>query len=149
MIIPMRASRNAITLLKRFEGFSATPYLDVAGYSTIGYGHCIKPGEKFESISEQEAEELLINDLAVAERCIQRLVKAGLSQNQFDALASFIYNVGARAFENSTLLKMIDKGDMHGAALQFDRWVYAGGRRQPGLITRRRSEKNLFYQDVN
>lgn len=142
----MRVSQDGIRFIKQHEGFSATPYSDVAGYSTIGYGHCIKPGEKFERISEPQAEALLAEDLAAAEHCILRLVKAALSQNQFDALVSLIFNIGERAFQNSTLLRMINNGDFQGASAQFERWVYAGGKKQPGLISRRKAENILFCQ---
>lgn len=142
----MRTSREGIKLIQRYEGFSATPYSDVAGYATIGYGHCIKKGECFDRITLAEAEALLISDLAVAENCIRRLVKISLAQHQFDALASFVYNVGASAFQNSTLLKMLNAGDTDAAATQFERWVYAGGKKQPGLIARRQAETRLFCQ---
>lgn len=144
----MRTSKNGVAMIKRFEGFSSAPYRDVAGFNTIGYGHCIRQGEIFERISEPQAEALLAADLKTAEDCLCRLVKVRLSQNQFDALASFIYNVGAKAFENSTLLKLLNRGEHRLAATEFERWVYAGGKRHPGLISRRKSEKDMFYQDV-
>lgn len=145
----MRVSQDGIDFIKRHEGFSATLYRDVAGYATIGYGHCLKHGESFECITSEQAESLLIDDLDVAERCLNRLVKISLCQKQFDALASFIYNVGTQAFENSTLLKLLNQGDIRSAATQFERWVYAGGKRQPGLISRRQAETALFCQDIN
>lgn len=144
----MRISQNGIDLIKRLEGFSARPYADVAGFSTIGYGHYIKPGETFDEISRADAENLLREDIAVAEDAIRCLVKVLLTQNQFDALASFIFNIGVRAFEYSTFRRFLNQGRYEAAAMQFSRWVFAGGNRIPGLEARRAEEKTLFIQPV-
>ncbi len=142
----MKTGKNGIDLIKRCEGFSLKPYRDVAGHLTIGYGHRIKPGEILESVTPEQAEALLKDDLATAENGVNRLVKADLSQNQFDALVSFCYNLGVTAFENSTLLRLLNRGDIDTAASQLSRWIYAGGKQQPGLIARRAAETTLFLQ---
>ena len=145
----MKISQDGIDLIKRFEGFSASPYLDAVGYPTIGYGHCLRDGESFTAISREEAETLLKQDVAVAERAVHRSVRAPLTQHQFDALVSFVYNVGVEAFEKSTLLKLLREGNKASAALEFNRWVYAKGRKLPGLEIRRKAESRLFSQEVS
>ena len=139
----MQTSEQGIALIKQCEGFSAKPYLCPAGKNTIGYGHVIRPGEYFNIISEPDAEKLLMNDVKEPEQAINRLVTAEINQNQFDALVSFIYNVGAAAFENSTMLRLINAENPIASA-QFDRWVYANGMPLNGLIARRAAEKALF-----
>ena len=144
----MNFSRDAIDLIKHFEGLSLTPYKDQAGHNTIGYGHLIKKGEVFGDITEHEAENLLIQDMRAAENAVNRLVKVQLHQEHFDALVSFVFNVGARAFSNSTLLKKLNRKDFVGAADEFLRWnkVTVGDTRKVsrGLVRRREAERRLF-----
>lgn len=104
----MKASQKAIDLIKYFESFSAEPYLCPANYLTIGYGHRILPNENFEKITEEEAEIILKKDMIFAEKAINEFVEVELSQNQFDALVSFVFNVGVEAFKNSTLLRSLN-----------------------------------------
>jgi lysozyme len=104
----MRISQEGLDLIKRHESFSATPYLCPAREWTIGFGHVILRGEIFTSITKQEAEDLLRKDAALTEICINKFVKVPLSQNQFDALASFIFNIGRRNFLDSTLLRKLN-----------------------------------------
>lgn len=131
-------------LIKNAEGLRLEPYQDVAGYWTIGYGHLIRQDESFTSIDETEADTILAFDLNDAENCITNRVSVTLNQNQFDALVSFVFNVGCSNFTNSTLLKKLNAGDFEGAANEFKRWRYAGGEEYAGLIARREHEKNLF-----
>ena len=140
----MHISKKGIEALKFFEGLRLNVYLDSAGLKTIGYGHLLKPGENYHSISEEKAEALLRLDIAEAEKAVNRLVKVDIEQNQYDALVSFVYNVGAGAFANSTLLKKLNYGDYQGAANELDRWNKAGGRFVQGLANRREHEKQLF-----
>ena len=140
----MKTSENGIALIKQYEGFSELPYNDGAGFITIGYGHRIKPGEDFTRITPLEAERLLKKDIEIAEQAISRTVFAPLSQGQFDALVSFIYNVGEHTFKYSTLCRVLNWCKYARAADEFGRWVYAGGRKLPGLIRRREAEKRLF-----
>ena len=89
-----------LTLIKRFESFSATIYLCPAGYETIGYGHVVLDGERERfagSISEDEAEDLLRRDAGIAERAVLRLIAVALTDDQFDALVSFTFNLGGGA----------------------------------------------------
>lgn len=144
----MRISESGIELIKRFEGFSACVYEDVAGLKTIGYGHCLTSEEDYSEISEDEAEGLLLEDIAEAEECINNLVDAPLTQNQFDALVSLVFNIGSRAFQNSTLLRSLNQENYEAVGKQWDRWVYAAGKRVRGLELRRMEEKTLFLQDV-
>jgi len=143
----MRLSQRGHDLIKRFEGFSANPYLCPASYWTIGYGHVITKAdaEKFAAgISRDAAEALLKADVRKAEAAVGSLVKVRLSQGQFDALVSFTFNLGARALQSSTLRMRLNRGDYTGAREQFERWVYAGGRVLPGLVKRRQAEAELF-----
>jgi lysozyme len=140
----MKVSNQGLQLIKTFEGLRFRPYKDAAGKETIGYGHLIKPGEHFTAITQAEATQLLIKDVEVAERAINELVKVPLTQNQFDALASFIYNVGVENFRKSTLLRKLNAGDYVGAMYEFQKWVYAGGKKLKGLERRRETEAQLF-----
>jgi lysozyme len=139
-------SEQGLALIRQFEGFSAKPYLCPAGKPTIGYGHLIKNGDFPGEISKIEAEKLLKQDVMVAESAIFQLVKVELTQNQLDALVSFIYNIGTKAFEKSTLLRKINEKKPEEAAGQFSRWVYGNGRKLPGLIARRAAESKLFSE---
>ena len=142
----MKISENGLNIIKKYEGFSAKPYFCPAGKLTIGYGHVIISGEKFPSdgISKKIAENILKQDVIRAEQAIKNLVKIELSQNQFDALVSFIYNVGSKAFEKSKLLRFLNENKRELAAGEFSRWVFAGGVVQNGLVKRRNAEEILF-----
>ena len=145
----MRVSQRGIDLIKKFEGLELTSYEDAAGVLTIGYGHTgedVKPGDV---ISKEQAEKLLRRDLEEAEQGVNRNVTVPLTQNQFDALVSFTYNLGTTALANSTLLRELNKGRYESAAAQFERWVYAGGKKLKGLIRRRIAEKQLFQNVHN
>lgn len=143
----MKCSQAGIDLIKRFEGFSAECYVCPAGKRTIGYGHVLAEGEA-EQISAQEAEALLVKDIASAEEAVNRLVEVPLSQHQFDALVCLTYNIGNRAFSRSTLLRLLNNGDYMAAAAQFPRWVYASGKLLNGLRNRREAEQQLFLNNI-
>lgn len=141
----MRISEQGLKLIRSFEGFSAIAYTCPAGYPTIGYGHVVKSGETFAgAMDESAALALLRADVADAEAAIGRLVMVPLTQFQFDALASFIYNVGAGAFQRSTLKRKVNREEHEDAALEFGRWIWAGGRKLPGLVKRRAAEAALY-----
>lgn len=136
-------SQNGLDFIKAREGFSAYSYPDHKGRS-IGYGHLIKPGESFEEpISGTVADSLLMNDVSWAVNVVNNSVNVPLTQNQFDALVSFAFNVGAGAFAKSTLVKRINNDDPQ-AVNEFARWVYASGKVLPALVARRELEVNLF-----
>jgi len=139
----MKLGTGGLTILRQFEGLSLVAYQCPAGIWTIGYGHTrdVHPGD---AITRDRAEELLLEDLAWAEECVTGAVTHPLTQNQFDALVVFTFNVGPAAFRKSTLLKKINSGDLAGAYLEFARWNKAGGQPLPGLTARRAAEANLF-----
>lgn len=139
----LTTSLSGIDLIKQWEGWRARAYLCPAGIWTIGYGHT-KTARRGMKISRKTGETLLSQDLQAFENCINRLVKVPLSQNQFDALVSFVYNVGAGAFSQSTLLRVLNEGNKRAAADQLLRWVHGGGRKLPGLVRRRQAERKLF-----
>jgi lysozyme len=140
----MKISQKGIDLIKGFENFSAVVYPCPSGFPTIGWGHRIKNGERFTSITEAEAEEILRADLDFFENIIEKNVKVPLSQNQFDALVSFAMNNRVKSFLESTLLRYLNKKDYKGAAQQFNRWIYANGKPLNGLIKRRAKEREVF-----
>jgi GH24 family phage-related lysozyme (muramidase) len=141
----MNISAKGLALIKESEGFRADEYLDVAGKPTIGYGHLIKKGEDFsKGVTEEQATGLLQKDVAWAEEAVAAHVLVPLNQNQFDALVDFTFNLGAGRLKESTLLKLVNEGKMEQAAEQFARWVRAGGKVQPGLVTRRQKERDLW-----
>lgn len=143
----MRTSQNGIAVLKHFESCSLSAYPDPATGGapwTIGWGHTgpeVAPGLVW---TQAKADAQLLADLAAREITVSCAVTGGLSQGQFDALADFVYNLGAGNFEGSTLLKLVNAGDMAGAAGQFSRWNRAAGKPMRGLTRRRAAEAALF-----
>ena len=143
---PVQPGRKAVEVIKKFEKQELEKYLDPGRVETIGYGHT---GEGVEEgkITPQRAEELLQKDLSQKAEAVSRLVEVPLSQNQFDALVSFTFNVGEGNLANSTLLKKLNAGDYEGAANEMERWVYdkeASDKPLRGLVKRRKEEKELF-----
>ena len=136
-------SDSTLQLIKGFEGFSPNAYRDARGYS-IGYGHYMGRVATMQEIDEPSAYELLRNDVQTASDAVKSTIKVPLSQNQFDALTSFAYNVGAGAFENSTLARKVNAGDVTGAANEFARWTKSNGTVLPALVERRATEAQLF-----
>lgn len=104
----MRASDEALNLIKSKESFSATVYICPSGIPTIGWGHAVLPNEFFTSITKEQGTDLLRKDVTIAENCINKAVKVPLSQNQFDALVSFVFNNGVNAFLKSTMLRELN-----------------------------------------
>ena len=139
-------NQSGLDLIRAAEGCVLHPYRDGAGKPTIGIGHLILPHEHFGKISQEQADELLQQDLRNAERSVQQLVTVPLSDNKFAALVSFTFNLGAQNLRNSTLLRDLNAGDYRGAADQFNRWVFAGGAVEQGLVKRRRAERELFLR---
>ena len=133
-----------VELIKVSEGLRLEAYLPTPNdVWTIGYGHTktAKPGMR---ITQAGAEALLKHDLAWVEAALKKYIKVSLTQNQYDALASFVYNLGETNFKNSTLLKMLNKGDYQGAADQLLRWDKQKGKVLKGLTIRRNHERDLF-----
>jgi len=140
----MTISQAGIDNLKQFEGYREKVYLDSANLPTIGYGHLLKPGEDFKIITREFAEQLLRQDIKTAESAVNKHVTVDLTQNQYDALVSFVYNVGGGAFAKSTLLKKLNSGDYNGAQNELPRWNKAGGKVHQGLANRRQHEQQIF-----
>jgi GH24 family phage-related lysozyme (muramidase) len=140
----MKVSQPGLEFIKNEEGCVLHVYNDQAGYPTIGVGHLIKPGGEFTTLTESEALDLLAKDLKVAEDAVQGSVRVPLSQNQFDALVSFTFNVGTGALEKSTLLKLLNQGQYEAVPGELMKWVKAGGRTLPGLVDRRQREGDLW-----
>jgi len=135
-----------VELVKRFEGFRAKPYLCPAGVPTIGYGHTEGVSLADPPISREAAGVLLEKDLALFAAGVLRQLKRPVSQCLLDALVSFAYNVGLGNLQRSTLLKMVNSGDLAGAAHEFAKWTKAKGRELPGLVRRRAAERALFEE---
>lgn len=139
-------NRAGLELIKEFEGFSAQAYADVVGKRTIGFGHLLRAGENWQHITKAQAEQLLQQDLQEAQRAVGRLISAPLSDNAFSALVSFAFNLGGGALQRSTLRQKINRGEVEDVAREWRRWVWAGGRRWPGLLRRRDAEIMLYFQ---
>ena len=139
----MKISQEGIALIKKFEGCELTAYQCSAGVWTIGYGHT-KGIEEGMEITQQEAEDMLVEELHEYENYINDNVTAPLSQNQFDAMVSWVYNLGPANLKASTLLKVLNAGDYDGVPTQIKRWNKAGGVTLDGLIRRREAESLLF-----
>lgn len=142
----MNISQKGIDLIKNFEGCRLTAYRCPANILTIGYGHTGSDVVTGQKITQEQAEKLLKSDLLVHCNNVSRMVKVPLTQNQFDALVSFEFNVGYGNFASSTMLKLLNQKKYREAAAQFDRWVYANRKVLAGLVKRRAAEKALFLQ---
>lgn len=140
--------REAIKLIEAFEGFSPIIYICSGGYKTLGYGHAIKKGEKLDRpdilITEEEAFELLQQDILYAAAAVSRLITVSLSENQYSSLISFTFNLGSSALQRSTLRSMINRYEYLEASLEFPKWCWAGGKKLNGLLRRRIAERELF-----
>jgi lysozyme len=139
----MKPSSACRALVRQFEGCKLQAYLCPAGIPTIGVGHTrgVKIGDR---CTVQQADVWLSQDLEDAGAAVAMLVRVPLTQGQFDALTSFVFNLGARRLAESTLLIMLNKRNYKAAADQFSRWVYAGSQKLPGLVARRGAEAALF-----
>jgi lysozyme len=145
----MVLSERGLQLIMAFEGFSPTVYICSAGYPTIGYGHAIFNAEeeaRFRAapITKQDAAQLLEEDTTSAVRSVNRLTKVPLTQNQFDALVSFVFNLGAGAYQRSTMRALLNRSEYYLAAQEYPKWSKAGGRIVAGLLRRRKAEQALF-----
>lgn len=137
-------SEGGLELIKSFEGLRLQAYQDSVGIWSIGYGSTrgVREGDQ---ISRDEAEKRLREDVGAAETCIRSsLNMVRLTQHAFDSLVSFSYNIGCRAFRNSTMCRLLEMGDFDGAAEQFKFWTRAGSEHPTGLIRRREAEAKWF-----
>ena len=136
--------QRAAELIKKSEGLRLEAYKDVGGLLTIGYGHLLLKTEPFRRITQLEANALLEKDIEKADAVIQRYVKVPLKDTQRAAILSLIFNIGGGNFVKSTLLKKLNAGDYAAAAENFDKWVYVQSKIIPGLVKRRKEEKQIF-----
>ena len=142
----MKTSENGLKLIKEFEGLRLEAYYCASNVLTIGYGSTgphVTPGM---TITEQQAEELLVRDLRRFEETVNKATEVSLTQSMFDALVSFTFNCGSDAYKNSTLLRLLNAGDYEGAAGQFSRWVNGANGPLPGLVRRREAEEAMFRE---
>jgi lysozyme len=151
----MQLSKNGFKIIKNFEGLRLVAYRDVAGVWTIGYGSTryhdgkqVKPGDTL--TGEVQADALFSNTLGQYEDAINRLAKAPLTQNQFDALVSFTYNEGTGALKESTLLVKLNEKNYEEAAAHFLAWDKITDPKTgkkvicETLVQRRKEESQLF-----
>lgn len=154
----MNCSDNLVQLLTAWEGISLTLYKDSGGEPTIGIGHLLTKSERAsgkiyinsvphrysQPLTFQQCKQLLLQDLKPVIQAVSNYVTVPLTQNQFDSLVSFTFNVGINAFINSTLLKVLNNGQHIKVPEQMRRWVHDNGKVVQGLVNRRRKEIKLF-----
>ena len=147
-----KISNHGLKFIADHEGMILHLYNDPANHATIGVGHLVHHGpingsepEEFKrGITKERAMEILRSDVTTAENTVNKLVKVPLNQNQFDALVSFVFNIGETQFASSTLLSELNQRDYNSVPSQLNRWVHGSGKKLPGLINRRRDEGDLF-----
>ncbi len=139
----MNISKEGLSLIKKFEGCELEAYLCPAGVWTIGYGHTkdVKEGDK---INKEEADYLLQEEMIEYESYINDFVEVPLNQNQFDALCSWVYNLGPTNLKNSTMLRVLNEEKYADVPQEIKRWNKAGGEVLDGLIKRREAEAKMF-----
>jgi len=151
----MQISPRGLKLIADFEGLRLNAYPDPGTGNepwTIGYGTTVYPDgrkvKKGDVITQVQALDYLKQDVKKFATSVNQLVSVPLNQNRFDALVSFTYNLGASALARSSLLRKLNAREYEAAAAEFDKWVYAGGRILPGLVNRRKAERDLFKEPL-
>jgi len=142
-----KVSAEGVDFIKRWEGLSLEAYQDGGGVWTIGYGHTAGV-QKDDRITESDAEDFLLDDISWAEKAINKLVNTNLSQKQFDAIVSFVYNLGTTNFKASTLLRRLNSGDFLEVPEQICRWNHDGSNMVLGLSRRRVAEAQRFLDGM-
>jgi lysozyme len=139
----MKISQEGLALIKKFEGCELKAYHCAAGVPTIGYGstHGVTMDMQ---ITQEEADELLMDDVSKFEEAVAKAVKVPLEQNQYDALVSWTFNLGPSNLSSSTMLRVLNEGNYEEVPAQIKRWNKAGGKVLQGLIRRREAEALLF-----
>lgn len=145
----METSQKGLDFIKQFEGIRKKAYLDSVNIPTIGVGHTGPEVHMGMEITDEQVDEYLKEDVKEAEEAVNKLVKVDLTQDQFDALVSFVFNFGEPRFQGSTLLKKVNANDFTGAVQEFPRWNRAGGKIEVGLTKRRLAEADLFQGEWN
>lgn len=138
-------SASGVALIKTHEGVRYTSYPDPGTGGapwTICYGHTsgVRPGM---TATQAQCDRWLADDIRIAEGSVRKLVRVSLSQTEYDAYTSFVFNAGEHNFSNSTMLRLLNAGQHAAACNQFPRWVYADKRKLKGLVTRRYEEQAL------
>ena len=141
--MPMTYSQDGLHLTEQFEGCKLEAYLDSVGVPTIGYGHThgVTLGM---TCTQEQAEEWLLEDVQAAVNAVNSMVRVPLTQQEFDALVDFTFNLGSGSLQHSTLLRLLNSGDYQGAAGEFEKWDKAGGKVLAGLLRRRQAEEEMF-----
>jgi len=144
----MKISKSGLDLIKSFEGFRGTAYLCPAGVPTIGWGFTagVSIGD---TMTVTEANERLVNDLAIYGESVQTAVVGVCTQTEFDALCSLAWNIGIAGMRKSSVIRLHNAGDKAAAARAFGLWNKAGGRVMPGLVRRRSAEAALYLAGSN
>lgn len=142
----MKINAKGKALIKRFEGCVLHVYADAVGLPTVGYGHMSRNLNLGDTITQEEADGLLEQDLARFEEGVTKLLTRPVTSNEFSALVSFAFNVGLGALAKSTLLKKVNNR-MVGAEQEFLKWTRAGGKVLAGLVRRRQAEMELFLEE--
>ena len=142
-------NERGIQIVKSFEGISTKPYLCPASVWTVGYGATVGSDGRpidpdMEPISETEAEALLLRDLESSQGWVSRLIKTALTENQYSALTSFTFNVGAGALQRSTLRMKLNREEYQVVADEFSKWRIVVGRILARLVRRKAAERTLF-----
>ena len=139
----MKYSKDGLALTEQFEGFRDTAYQDSKGVWTIAWGHtlAVHPGM---TCTQEQGVDWLMDDVSDAENAVNLYVKIGLTQEEFDSLTDFCFNVGITAFKYSTLLAKLNSNDIEGAIGEFEKWDKSGGVEVAGLLRRRNAERALF-----
>lgn len=143
----MTISDNGKSYIKQQEGYRNMPYQDAAGYWTVGIGHKIQPSDNIplnQPLDDASIMTLFDGDLSTAESIVKQLVNVPITQGQFDALTDFVFNLGRSRLASSTLLRLLNAGNYAGAAAEFNKWVYAGGKVDAALVARRQGETQMF-----
>ena len=142
----MKTSEAGVDLIKAFEGCRTTAYQCAGGVWTIGYGHTTDVKEGM-SITQHQCDVMLEVDIEQYENYVNDYVVVSLTQNQFDALVSWVYNLGPTNFRKSTMLKVLNDGNYDEVPYQMKRWVHANGKILKGLVLRREAEAELFSNE--
>jgi lysozyme len=148
----MQYSKDGLHLTEQFEGVRLTAYPDPATGGdpwTIGYGHTGPEVHSGMTITQEQAENYLMQDVAKAAADVNAKVTVEITQGEFDALVDFAFNCGCGNLNGSTLLKKLNAGDYEGAAHEFEKWDMAAGKHMAGLLRRRQAEELLFLKDIH
>jgi len=145
----MKLSTDGLTFIQNMESWRSKPYQDEGGKWTVGYGHLVPanllPNYMRRALTKDEGRQLLASDVDIAETLVAKLLpEHTLDQAQYDAVVSFVFNVGGYAFSQSAMRRLLQSGHLSDAAKQFDRWVFVKKVKSTGLVKRRRAERLLF-----